>query len=187
MGTRNVTIIKYQGKEKVRQYGQWDGYPTAALASIVNFLRTEGAIEKLKANLPKVVMVPEEYSIYPREFDEICKAYYRIGYIRGIEELKNALVTATGFDKSVIFKYFLATRDTGYQIPNVLIMEEADNAEDIVVQKAYTDKIDWQIEAVNVIDLDRNVIRSYWHDKMKAWTFDALPNETEIEEFETEV
>ena len=76
MGTRNVTIIKYEGKEKVRQYGQWDGYPTCALANIVAFLKTDGAIEKLKANLSKVVMVPEEYSIYPKEFDEICRAYY---------------------------------------------------------------------------------------------------------------
>jgi hypothetical protein len=184
MGTRNITIIKYEGKERVRQYGQWDGYPTCALANIVDFLKTEGAIEKLKANLPKVVMVPEEYSIYPREFDEICKAYYKVGYHKDINELKNALAEKTGFDKSAIFKYFLATRDTGYQIPNVLIMEEADNAEDIVVQKAYTDKLDWQIEAVNVIDLDRNVIRSYWSDSMKEWAFDALPDETEIEVFE---
>lgn len=184
MGTRNVTIIKFEGKEKVRQYGQWDGYPTCALANIVEFLKTEGAIEKLKANLPKVVMVPEEYSIYPREFDEICQAYYKIGYIRGLKELKNALAEKTGFDKSTIFKYFLATRDTGYQIPNVLVMEEADKAEDIVVQRAYTDKLDWQIEAVNVIDLDRNVIRSYWDDKMEEWNFDALPDETEIEVFE---
>jgi hypothetical protein len=184
MGTRNVTIIKYEGKEKVRQYGQWDGYPTCALANIVEFLKTEGAIEKLKANLSKVVMVPEEYSIYPREFDEICKAYYSIGYIRGLEELKNALAEKTGFDKSAIFKYFLATRDTGYQIPNVLIMDEADKAEDIVLQKAYTDKIDWQIEAINVIDLDRDVIRSYWHDQCAAWDFDSLPDEEAIEEFE---
>lgn len=184
MGTRNVTIIKYEGKERVRQYGQWDGYPTTALANIVDFIQTDGAIEKLKANLPKIKLIPEDYSIYPREFDEICQAYYKVGYTHNIEELKNALADKTGFSKDVIFKYLLATRDTGYQIPNVLIMEEADNAEDIVLQKTYTDKVDWQIEAVNVIDLDRNVIRSYWHDKMAEWSFNKLPDETEIEVFE---
>lgn len=184
MGTRNVTIIKYEGKERVRQYGQWDGYPTGALASIVNFLNTDGAIEKLKANLSKVVMVPEDYGIYPREFDAISMAWYKVPYTNNLEDKRDALVKATGYTKDVIFRYLLATRDTGYQIPDVLVMEEADNAEEIVLQKAYTDKLDWQIEAVNVIDLDRNVIRSYWDDKMEEWNFDALPDETEIEVFE---
>lgn len=186
MGTRNVTIIKQNGKELVRQYGQWDGYPTGALASIVNLLKIDGAIEHLKCNLPKVQLVPENTSIYPKEFDEISIAYYKIGYTDCIEAKRDALAAATGFNKETIFKYLLATRDTGYDILHVLILEEADNAEQIVLQKAYTDKVDWQIEAVNVIDLDRECIRSYWHDKMKIYNFDNLPNEIEIEEFEQE-
>lgn len=185
MGTRNVTIIKYKGKEMVRQYGQWDGYPTGALASIVNFLKVDGTIEHLKRNLPKVELVSEDTIIYPTEFDEICKAYYKIGYTDCIEAKRDALAVATGFSKDAIFKYLLATRDTGYQIPHVLILEEADNAEKIILQKAYTDKVDWQIEAVNVIDLDRECVRSYWRSAtMREYSFNALPNETEIEEFE---
>jgi len=27
MGTRNLTIVTSNGKTKVAQYGQWDGYP----------------------------------------------------------------------------------------------------------------------------------------------------------------
>jgi hypothetical protein len=184
MGTRNVTIVKQNGKEFVRQYGQWDGYPTGALASIVEFLKTDGAIEKLKQNLPKVELVSESCSIYPKEFDEICSAYYRIGYTQNIKEKRDALAVATGFDEDAIFKYLLSTRDTGYQILDVLILDEADAADKIVLQKAYTDKVDWQIEAVNVVDLDRECIRSYWHDNMREYNFDVLPNETEIEEFE---
>ena len=185
MGTRNVTIIKYQGKEVVRQYGQWDGYPTGALAGIVNFLQTDGAIEKLKQNLPKVELVSEDSNIYPKEFDTIARAYYKIGYVNNINEKMNKLAEETGFAKDIIFKYLLATRDTGYEIPNVLILDEASAAERIVLQKAYTDAVDWQIEAVNVIDLDRECVRSYWHSAiMREYKFDALPNETEIEEFE---
>lgn len=185
MGTRNVTVIKYNGKEMVRQYGQWDGYPTGALASIVNFLDTDGAIEKLKTNLPKIKLISEDYSIYPREFDEITTAYYsKCSYVYKIQDKFNQLVEKTGFNEDAIFRYLLATRDTGYQIPDVLILKAADNAEEIILQKAYTDKIDWQIEAVNVIDLDRNVIRSYWCDRMAEWSFDELPDETEIEVFE---
>lgn len=184
MGTRNVTIIKQNGKELVRQYGQWDGYPTGALASIVNLLKIDGVIEHLKRNLSKVQLVSEDTGIYPAKFDEISRAYYKIGYTDCIEAKRDALATATGLDKEIIFEYLLATRDTGYDILHVLILEEADNAEKIVLQKAYTDKVDWQIEAVNVIDLDRECIRSYWHDKMIEYSFDNLPNETEIEEFE---
>lgn len=185
MGTRNVTIIKYKGKEMVRQYGQWDGYPTGALASIVNFLHTDGAIEKLKQNLLKVELVSENISIYPKEFDAIARAYYKIGYISDVNKKINKLAEEAGFAKEAIFKYLLATRDTGFEILSVLILDEASAAERIVLQKAYTDKVDWQIEAVNIIDLDRECVRSYWHGAiMREYSFDALPSETEIEEFE---
>ena len=186
MGTRNVTIIKYQGKEMVRQYGQWDGYPTGALASIVSFLQTDGAIDKLKQNLTKVELVSEDYNIYPKEFNEISRVSYMGGpYPRTIEEKRDILAEKTGFDKEIIFRYLLSTRDTGYKILDVLIFDEANVAERIYLQKAYTDKVDWQIEAVNVIDLDKECIRSYWHSSiMREYSFDALPDETEIEEFE---
>lgn len=185
MGTRNVTIIKQNGKELVRQYGQWDGYPTGALSSIVEFLKTDGAIDKLKQNLPKVELVSESCSIYPKEFDEISRVYFSGGfYPRTIKEKMDHLALKTGLDKEIIFRYLLSTRDTGYQILDVLILDEADVAEKIVLQKTYTDKVDWQIEAVNVVDLDRECIRSYWHDNMREYNFDALPNEAEIEEFE---
>ena len=184
MGTRNVTIIKQNGKELVRQYGQWDGYPTGALASIVNLLKIDGVIEHLKRNLPKVQLVSENTGIYPAKFDEISRAYYKIVYTDCIEAQRDALAVATGFTKEVIFKYLLATRDTGFQILDVLILDEADNADEIVLQKAYTSKVDWQIEAVNVVDLDRECIRSYWHDDMREYSFSDLPDETEIADFE---
>ena len=30
MGTRNLTIVYYDGDYRVAQYGQWDGYPEGA-------------------------------------------------------------------------------------------------------------------------------------------------------------
>jgi len=39
MGTRNSTLVKLEGKTKVAQYGQWDGYPTGQGATIQEFLQ----------------------------------------------------------------------------------------------------------------------------------------------------
>lgn len=187
MGTRNVTIIKYNGEEKVRQYGQWDGYPTCALATIVKFLKTDGAIEHLKRNLVKCKLVPEEQFVWPKKFDTIGDAVFKnytsllkLKYNDRIE----SMVRNSTFSTQDIFEYYLATRDTGYNIPDLLITSAADEATEIVLEKNYTDKINWQIEAVNVIDLDAERVISYWHKEMMERSFDDLPDDDAIEQFD---
>lgn len=184
MGTRNVTIIKHNEQERVRQYGQWDGYPTTALAEIVKFLKTDGAIEHLKQNLPKCVLTPEEMFKYPKNFEAIGKEVYNkyismIGLKTYEEKLQNI-----NYTKADMFRYHCATRDTGYYISELLTTSAADEAVVIMLSKAYTNKIDWQIEAVNIIDLDNKQIISYWHDAKAEWSFDNLPSEDEIKMFE---
>ena len=39
MGTRNLTIVIREGKTKVAQYGQWDGYPEGQGKTILKFLK----------------------------------------------------------------------------------------------------------------------------------------------------
>jgi hypothetical protein len=39
MGTRNLTRVICDGKTKVAQYGQWDGYPEGQGKTVLNFLR----------------------------------------------------------------------------------------------------------------------------------------------------
>ena len=39
MGTRHLTCVFKDGKFKVAQYGQWDGYPSVAGETIFNFIR----------------------------------------------------------------------------------------------------------------------------------------------------
>lgn len=39
MGTRNLTMVISNGKTKVAQYGQWDGYPSGQGETILNFLK----------------------------------------------------------------------------------------------------------------------------------------------------
>lgn len=39
MGTRNLTMVISNGKTKVAQYGQWDGYPSGQGETILNFFK----------------------------------------------------------------------------------------------------------------------------------------------------
>lgn len=40
MGTRNATIVILDGKTRIAQYGQWDGYPDGQGATILTFLKS---------------------------------------------------------------------------------------------------------------------------------------------------
>lgn len=51
MGTRNLTMVVCDGKMKVAQYGQWDGYPDGQGVTILNFLSNKENITKLKDKL----------------------------------------------------------------------------------------------------------------------------------------
>ena len=61
MGTRNLTmVINQKGEKKVAQYGQWDGYPSHLGINILNILKNDDIITKLKTNLSKVRFIEEE-------------------------------------------------------------------------------------------------------------------------------
>lgn len=60
MGTRNLTIVKLNGEIKIRQYCQWDGYPTGVGTRIATYLQNELDLKKLKSNLKKVKFITSE-------------------------------------------------------------------------------------------------------------------------------
>ena len=41
MGTRNLTIVFMDGKYRVAQYGQWDGYPEGQGLTCLRFVRDQ--------------------------------------------------------------------------------------------------------------------------------------------------
>lgn len=61
MGTRNVMIVILNEEVKVRQYCQWDGYPTGQGATIAEFIQSadmdmfKSKVAKLKFLTPKQV------------------------------------------------------------------------------------------------------------------------------------
>lgn len=70
MGTRHLIEVKdREGNLKVSQYCQWDGYPTGAGSSIVDFLKKDGNINKLDKALNKVRFFNQE------EWDELIDKY----------------------------------------------------------------------------------------------------------------
>jgi len=58
MGTRNLTIVINEGKTKVAQYGQWDGYPQGQGLTALKFLK--GAkLDKFKDRLSTLSFLSE--------------------------------------------------------------------------------------------------------------------------------
>lgn len=41
MGTRNLTVVVFNGEIRVAQYGQWDGYPSGNGVKILDFVRNK--------------------------------------------------------------------------------------------------------------------------------------------------
>ena len=74
MGTRGVTEVIYNDKLVVSQYGQWDHYPMGQGLTVLNFLRDQDNIEKLKnsfdLHLTYQASDEELKKIYARYFDE---------------------------------------------------------------------------------------------------------------------
>lgn len=54
MGTRNLTIVFMDGKYRVAQYGQWDGYPEGQGLTCLRFLEQEFIEYKFRKNLRSI-------------------------------------------------------------------------------------------------------------------------------------
>lgn len=59
MGTRNLTIVKYNDQIKVAQYGQWDGYPKGVGQGIVDFLHKTD-LNEFKEKIKACHFMPQE-------------------------------------------------------------------------------------------------------------------------------
>lgn len=76
MGTRNLTIVKEDGKYKLAQYGQWDGYPSGQGIRILNFLKNMDRDLFIKnLNELKVISSEEKEKLYNKHKENLYKLY----------------------------------------------------------------------------------------------------------------
>ena len=81
MGTRNLTLVKdKEGKTKVAQYGQWDGYPEGQGSTILNFIRSKENRDALAEVLKNVSffnleVAPQQVRDYIEGYDKRCASW----------------------------------------------------------------------------------------------------------------
>jgi hypothetical protein len=144
MGTRNLTMVIANGKTKVAQYGQWDGYPEGQGKTALEFLISTD-IDAFKKKLESVQFAGEKEQ---KESDEFAAS---IGSTDGWMTMEQSEL----YNK----KYPLFTRDNGAKILE-MIME--DNSETIFVNDNTEFAEDSLFcEWAYVIDLDKNTFEVY--------------------------
>lgn len=142
MGTRNLTIVKVDGKYPLANYGQWDGYPSGQGITILNFLRREFKPSFIYKKLPKIKELTD------KESNEVLK---KIGSIDG-------WMTDKQFNEWK--KYFpYADRNLGGEILHLINVADADeikidNSLDFAADSLFC-------EWAYVIDFDTNKFEVY--------------------------
>lgn len=198
MGTRNITRVISNGIIRVNQYCQWDGYPTNAGSDVLEFVKNAD-MEEFQAKVEACSFTvcgegtPHTYSGVPLDSDlggifktEAEFLYKGEGTFDERMAKKDAAILSRHGEEG-FKKYRVASRDTGVDILSDILNFSPMNL--------YTDTYclmedtDWQIEAINVIDLDEKEVRMIWHGLRKTVKFSEIPEmniEKEMENFERE-
>ena len=155
MGTRNLTVVKDKaGKNKIAQYGQWDGYPSYSGVQALEFLRDEGNQALLSAKLDLVQFVGDE------EVDTLYKQYESTDWE----------------NKAFLNAYPGLHRDTG-----VGILEVVANSTNTIktVDNSEFAKDDLFCEGIYEVNLMANKFITTYADKVVEFDLDDLPTDEE--------
>lgn len=100
MGTRNLVAVYIDGKYKVAQYGQWDGYPDGQGITVLHFLR-----EQMNADVFRQALRNSSYMRHENLID-LWKSY-------GMDV--NGVISTENYEK-LKCDYPQFSRDTGAEI-----------------------------------------------------------------------
>lgn len=203
MGTRNITRIRKDGELKACQYGQWDGYPTSAGRHILEFIAGSDMAafaEKVAGcTLTNTSGDPEAERFFtgtPADaaVKEVFDAYDELMY-GGKLEIEDYRLKAEAVQRRLLRRfgaglyasYLVATRDTGYRILDVIdeFGPQALYCDDYLLME----ECDWQIEAINEVDLDARAVRMEYHGCRREFSFGDIRSMDvagEMESFEAE-
>lgn len=153
MGTRHLqTVIDKNGIERVKQYGQWDGYPDGQGLDILRFLK--GAdLEKYSVEVEKINPITDEQI---KEHDKF------------IEQLNKRKLDYKEQDAAYKGKYYFLSRDCGSNI-HQMIQDGKVPFVDLC-----EDGGSW-CEGFYTIDLQKGTFTSEFYNKKKTYKLNKLP------------
>lgn len=141
MGTRHIIAVQLDGKYRIAQYGQWDGYPAGQGISCLNFLTKEMNEDIFKTALRN------SYFIHDKALEAVYEKY---GGSAGFISLEDA--------KRLKADYPTLSRDTGADILRIV----QSHPDGIALQNSIAFVGDGLFcEWVWVIDLDHRTFEGY--------------------------
>lgn len=189
MGTRHIVYLHSHGRDVIGQYGQWDGYPTTAGVTIARFLQRPDAVERLSEMEDYVIDDRDTAEIddyrfsesilgYGRRFDSIAdavnEARFADGHERGMDDVIDTVIPRFGIEQ--VSQYLLDTRDTGYQIFDVIDAVHAIDPS-LVLHVSVEERTEgrFMIEATYDVDLDAMTFTVEWGGKPLIFDLGDLP------------
>ena len=187
MGTRSITrVIDVDGNRVINQYCQWDGYPTGCGVEVMKFVK-----EYCGKNLSDFAQKLEESSLYSLNYgsalftgapykEEIIKkvdtALWKNGSGRKICENLLNLVSQGHITLDEASFYITAVRDTG---PTVLRWLMEPSVKELIFYTTnyltnITEELDWQIEGLFTIDLNRKMVEINYHGRRTFYPFESV-------------
>ena len=142
MGTRHLTMVILDGKVKVAQYGQWDGYPEGQGKNVVNFILHGMKELEFKNNTRNSVFITD---------DELNKRW------KEITQRTDGMANLEEADKFKA-KYPQLYRDMGSGVLK-FIQESRDTVELQDKSKFAADSL--FCEFAYVLDMDNNILEVY--------------------------
>jgi hypothetical protein len=141
MGTRNLTMIICDGKTKVAQYGQWDGYPEGQGKTVLKFLK-KCDLNKFRERLNKVSFLTQ------KEIDHLWNECWAMEISKRSNSKTNELFKR---------KYPELCRDTAAKVLDLIYEGKATK---LWNRSAFAKDSLW-CEWVYVIDLDKVKLEIY--------------------------
>ena len=160
MDGSNLIFVILDGKTKISQFSNWEGYPAGVGATILNFLRNTD-LEKFKKRLKSVRFATKKDQKEMTEFEEQI-----------LNEAKEAYFT---IEQSNLFnlKYPL-TRDLGGGILQAL-MDSKEKKPFIIDTSGFEEPGEWKY----IINFDTNRFEVYYDTSnlLKSYPIGRLPSE----------